>query len=309
MIFNKFVQYQKKIEMSRFKEFFSFNKTERRGVFVLLFLIMLLLLYRIFGPFSVSRIIDQSDYEYQIVQFLNTKETEKPKQESFTQPSTEQTTKKHGLRPHPFDPNTMTKKQWISMGLSKRQAQTIEKYKSKGGKFREAEDLKKIYCISEAEYEKLSPYVIINLPEEKEQDYSEPVLNIDLNTVSMDEIQCVRGIGPSFAKRIVKYRQLLGGYIDINQLMEVYGMDSARFLAIKPYFSLSLDSVKRIPINTADFTQLHRHPYISDQLAYEIGHYRNIHGRFSSIEELKKINLVTDSIYQKIYLYFATELK
>lgn len=295
--------------MSRFKEFFSFNKTERRGVFVLLLLMMLLLLYRIFGPFSVSRIIDQSDYEYQVTQFLNTKETENPQPESFEQTSTKKLKKKRRLKPHPFDPNSMTKKQWINMGLSERQAQTIEKYKSKGGKFREAEDFKKIYCISESEYEKLSPYIIINLPEENEQDYSEPILNIDLNTVSIDEIQCVRGIGPSFAKRIIKYRQLLGGYVDINQLLEVYGMDSARFLAIKPYFSLSLDSVKRIPINTADYTQLHRHPYISDQLAYEIGHYRNIHGHFSSPEDLKKINLVTDSLYQKIYLYFATELK
>jgi len=299
--------------MSKFKEFFSFNKNERRGVFVLLLLIMALLLYRIFGPFSVGRIVDQKDFEFQATQFLKTRnlKTEEKKEQVKNLKEKPKTPKRpQQLQLHPFDPNAMSLNQWIKMGLSERQAHTIEKYKSKGGTFRKPEDFKKIYCISESEYEELSPYIIINIQDDDDElYYSEPILELDLNTVNMEEIQCVRGIGPSYAKRIIKYRQILGGYIQLNQLLEVYGMDSLKYIAIKPYFTLSMDSVKRIPLNTATYSQLRRHPYVSDQLAYEITHYRNMHGYFKNLEELKEINLITDSLYQRIYLYFAAELK
>jgi len=295
--------------MPKFKEFFSFNKNERRGVFVLLLLIIVLLLYRIFGPFSVAQIVDQKDFEFQAAQFLKTQnlKTEERKDQAKNIKEKSKIPKRpQQLQLHPFDPNAMSLNQWIKMGLSERQARTIEKYKSKGGIFRKPEDFKKIYCISESEYEELSPYIIINIQDDDDElNYSEPLLELDLNTINMEEIQCVRGIGPSYAKRIIKYRQILGGYTQLNQLMEVYKIDSLKYLEIKPYFTISMDSVKRIPLNTATYYQLRRHPYSSDQLAYEITHYRNMHGYFKKVEELKEINLVTDSLYQKIYLYFA----
>ncbi|RLD67379.1 MAG: hypothetical protein DRI84_02590 [Bacteroidetes bacterium] len=298
--------------MSKFKEFFSFNKAERRGVFVLLILIMILLIYRVFGPFTVSRMVDQSEFDYEVANFL--KSTEKPnvqeKQKEFRKKKSTNSKKQIVLQLHPFDPNLMTHRQWLEMGLSERQARTIEKYKSKGGRFREPEDFKKMYCITETEYEKLSPYIIINIPENDESSATvEPILNISLNNVGMEEIQCVRGIGPSYAKRIIKYRQLLGGYVNVSQLMEVYGMDSSRYLSISPHFTVGLDSIKQISINAANYSQLRRHPYISDQLAYEITHYRSLHGDYRKLEDLKKINLVNESLYQKIYLYFAVESK
>ncbi len=116
--------------MSKFKEFFSFNKNERRGVFVLLLLIMALLIYRIFGPFSVGRIIDQKDFEFQAAQFLKTQNLEvgkkKAQQEKIREKS--KTPKRpQQLQLHPFDPNAMSLNQWIKMGLSERQARTIEK--------------------------------------------------------------------------------------------------------------------------------------------------------------------------------------
>jgi len=189
--------------------------------------------------------------------------------------------------------------------LSDRQARTIEKYKSKGGTFYKPEDFKKIYCISEDEYELLEPYIIITNYEEDDNDNYEVKLQLNINEVNVDEIQCVSGIGPSYAKRIIKYRELLGGFVTIEQLNEVYGMDSIRYQQISPFFTISLDSIRHISLSKASFSQLLRHPYISKKLAYEISNYRKMHGNFKAVEELKKISLVNDSLYQKIYLYFA----
>jgi DNA uptake protein ComE-like DNA-binding protein len=296
--------------MAGFKEFFTFTKAERRGIFVLASILVLLILYDVFGPFRIYQKSDQELFKAEVQAFLEqnkaarqdsiVEKTEKPK-------APRKTPKKRKLNPHPFDPNMMSYEQWLELGLSERQAHTIKNYQSKGGRFYKPEDFQKIYCISEREYEELAPYIIINSNDIEAENSEEVVLNLDLNTVNEQEIQCVKGIGPAFARRIIKYRKLLGGYVHVEQLMEVYGMDSRRYNAIKPYFTLSLDSVHKFSLNKAGFKELKYHPYISDQLAYEITNYRKISGDFHSVKDLRKIKLVNDSLYQKIYLYFAVE--
>ena len=82
-------------------------------------------------------------------------------------------------------------------------------------------------------------------------------------------------------------------------------MDQERYRQIKPFFKIDTDSIKRLSLKTASYSQLLRHPYISKDLAYEITNYRKMHGGFKSVTELKSISIVNDSLYQKIYLYFA----
>jgi len=297
--------------MSGFKEYFTFNKAERRGIFVLAVILFALLLYDIFGPFRMDSVADQAEFKAEVDRFLATKEKEdKPavKQKRIRKKQPEKQHKRK-LTPRPFDPNTMSYEQWLDLGLSEKQARTIEKYKSKGGRFRRPEDFRKMYCITENEYEALEPFISINSFDEDDEPEVAVQPQIELNTVNEVEIQCVRGIGPAFAGRIIKYRRLLGGYVRVEQLMEVYGMDSSRYRQISPAFRINTDSVKQIPINTATYSQLRRHPYISNELAYEIVQFRKTHGNFQSVEQLKQINGVDDSLYQKIYLYFAVESK
>ena len=293
-----------------FKEFFSFTKAERRGIFFLLLLIAILLVYDLLSPFDNPFVSENDLFKQEVDAFLASKEKvdkqPKPTQKNDKSIS-KKVSKKRELNLHPFDPNSMTYNQWLAMGLSERQASTIEKYKSKGGSFRKAEDFKKIYCISAEEYQTLLPYIVINTMEEDIIGETKEPIQLDLNTVNMEEIQCVSGIGPSYAKRITKYRKLLGGYVSISQLKEVYGMDIERYQKISPYFTLTLDSVHKLSLNSATYNQLIYHPYISKDLAYEIMDYRKLHGKFHSVEDLKKISLINDSLYQKIYLYFAAD--
>ena len=294
-----------------FKEAFTFTKKERRGVFILLLFAFILLVYDVFGPIKWKHFSYYSDFEYQVEKFSLSQKKEKEEKHylNSSRPKKKTKPKKRVLKPRPFDPNMMSFKQWLSIGLSEKQARTIEKYKRKGGSFRKAEDLKKIYCISDDEYELLRPYIIINnYEEEEEEDYVADVLiKLNLNEVNEEEVQCVSGIGPVFAKRIIKYRKLLGGYVDVSQLHDIYGMDSSRFQQISPYFEVTLDSIHTISLNKASYRQLLRHPYISKSVAASICDYRKLHGSYHSVEELKSKGIISDSLFQNIYLYFAAD--
>jgi len=293
------------------KEIFTFSKSERRGIFVLLFIVFLLLIYDIFFPLQKEIFPNQSEFKLEVKKFLASKKKKEESNSYFSKPTIAKPKEKRKphLKPHPFNPNTMTYKQWLEMGLSQRQAKNIENYKSKGGYFNTAEDFKKIYSISEDDYKTLSPFIIINEPYQTEFeeiiDEIDEVDILDLNTIDIEEIQSIRGIGPSFAKRIIKYRDLLGGYTSIKQLREVYGMDKERFHQISPFFEITMDSIQKLSLNRSSYHQLLRHPYISKNLAYEITSYRKNHGKFKTVDELKKISIVNDSLYERIYLYFA----
>jgi len=142
-----------------------------------------------------------------------------------------------------FDPNKISSEEWQTLGLSPKQAQSIVNYRNKGGKFYKVEDLQKMYTISPAMYKKLLPYVIIENPEpsfaktnfqyEKKEYVKKVLAVVDLNQADSAGLDQIKGIGPAFANRILKYRERLGGFYKKEQLLEVYGLDSVKYNEIK----------------------------------------------------------------------------
>lgn len=132
-----------------------------------------------------------------------------------------------------------------------------------------------------------------------------PAYTIEMNGADTLELQRLRGIGSGFARRIVGYRNKLGGYIRKQQLLEVYGMDEARYRMIEGYITVNADSVRKIDINNVPFKSLMSHPYFPYDLTREIILYRKKVKRFNQAEELKNVNGVTDSVYRKISPYIV----
>jgi competence ComEA-like helix-hairpin-helix protein len=126
---------------------------------------------------------------------------------------------------------------------------------------------------------------------------------IELNSADTFALQRISGIGPSFARRIVKYRERLGGYINKSQLLEIWGMDTSRYNSIKDHLSVNPDSVHPINLNTITFKQLLAHPYFPFEITKAIMIYRKDHKMFGNVEELKKIEVIPDSIFRKIRVY------
>ena len=192
---------------------------------------------------------------------------------------------------------------------------TIKNYLSKGGKFYKAEDIKKIWGLDETLADKLMPYIQIEKKEyaanEKQEEYSKPVYEkktytpstIDINTADTTAFIALPGIGSKLAQRIITFRDKLGGFYKIEQLGETFGLPDSTFQKIKPRLSLSNNAVKQININTATVDEFKSHPYIRYAVGNAIVQYRNQHGSFSALTDLKKVVAVTDEIFIKASTY------
>jgi len=129
---------------------------------------------------------------------------------------------------------------------------------------------------------------------------------IELNSADTTELQRLYGIGPSFARRIVKYRSLLGGYVRKEQLREVYGMTEERYQAVVPHVTVDMASVKQLDINGATLQELRRHPYLDYYQAKAIVAWRDKGNHIGSMQDLLKVNLIDDSTIIRLdgYLLF-----
>ncbi len=127
---------------------------------------------------------------------------------------------------------------------------------------------------------------------------------IELNDATITELSKIRGIGTTFANRIFRYKERLGGFFYKEQLKEVYGIDSLKYLALKDEVSVSLSKVKKIDINNISFVQLRLFPYLSFKQANAIIEYRSQHGKYTTFNDLKNIVILDSVVLHKIEPYF-----
>lgn len=216
----------------------------------------------------------------------------------------------------PFNPNELTLDEGKRLGLSDYQTRMIHNYVAKGGRFYFKEDFAKIYAINEQDFKRLSPYINLegrnNLESIAKPSISEPVftkpasqLLIELNATDSLELQELRGIGPVFASRIIRFRDLIGGFYASSQLLEVYGMDEERYGNMQANIYADSTKVKKININTVSYQELSRHPYISPKQANVIVQYRNQHGNYLEHSDLLNIEILNEDFLRKIAPYLS----
>ena len=126
---------------------------------------------------------------------------------------------------------------------------------------------------------------------------------IDLNTADTFDIQRLRGIGSSFARRIVNYRSRLGGFIDKRQLLEVFGMDHERYEKLEANITVTTDSVRQIDINNVTFKELLKHPYFPFEITKAIMLHRQKNKKFKTLDDLHLVPGISDSVFKKIVVY------
>jgi DNA uptake protein ComE-like DNA-binding protein len=241
-----------------------------------------------------------------------------------------------------FDPNRASAADWQRLGLTPRLTQTIMRYIEKGGQFRKPEDLKKIYGIHTGDYKRLLPYVrIAEISDSfhnriysygKGSPSGTPAKNIDsfaktrslikgygsdragkkpesINVNQADSAAWCRfpGIGAKLASRIVNFRGRLGGFYNIEQVGETFGLTDSVFQSIKYYLQLGPERIRQIDINSAGTETLQAHPYIRWKFAKMIVEYRNQHGAYHAVEELLQLALMDSAKFKKIKPYIAVK--
>ena len=215
-----------------------------------------------------------------------------------------------------FDPNTLDASGWQKFGIKDKTIASMQKYIAKGGRFREPEDLRKVWGLRDDEKERLIPYVRIAVveqptytknytPYEKKTYEKKIIAMIDINVGDSAAFDELPGIGGGYSRRIINFRNRLGGFYKVEQIAETFGLPDSVFQKIKPLLKISGNDVKKINVNTAKEEELKAHPYIRWQLAKVIAEYKKQHGDFKTLQDLKKIMLINEETYNKISPYLT----
>ncbi len=216
----------------------------------------------------------------------------------------------------PFNPNSATENELLGLGLEEKTVKVLLKYREKGGYFRTKEDLKKIYNLSDIDYLRISSFFQNTDNQTITKSFSQNTQNqenvkntltkvqkpIDLNQANEDDFLQLRGIGRTFAFRIIEHRERLGGFTSLNQLKEVYGLSDSTLHNITPYLRLTTSPQRKIKVNTATIEEL-KHPYLTRKQADVIIRYRVNHGAFKSMEDVKKAGILSEMVAEKLKPY------
>ena len=232
-----------------------------------------------------------------------------------------------------FDPNHLPLEQWVALGLSERQASSILRYEAKGGQFRTKRDVAKMFVVDAELFARWEPFILLpdsftkktfadrqRYPEYMRSDSvtrsftDRPARSfakalVEINSADTSQLVEVRGIGPAFARGIVKYRDRLGGFHSLDQLNEVYILRDKPEAVAELRSRLLLDTlmVRRFPVNSFTAEELGPHPYAGWKVAKALVAYRKLHGPFRSVADIKNCALVSDSVYRKLAPYLSTE--
>ncbi len=299
------------------KNYFNFNKGERIGILVVIAIIIAVIAY----PYMVK--VTFKDNKDDFIRFASdidqfekslknaTDSVNEARRLDFQQ--MDRSVVENKITPFIFNPNLLPSEQWSRLGLKDWQIKIIKNYEAKGGKFYKKEDFKKMFCISPSEYEILEPY--ISIPEQKNE-YAErntevkvakPRIMVELNTADSLTLLTLYGIGPSFAKRIIKYRNLLGGFYSKDQLLEIYGFDQERLDKIYAYCDVDPVGIKKLNINTIKTDELKKHPYLDYYTAKAIVDQRIILRKYTSLQQIKELPLIHEDLFNKIKNYLILE--
>lgn len=225
-----------------------------------------------------------------------------------------------------FDPNNISGQELEMMGVDKGAASNWERYLASGGKFYAVDDIKKVYGLSAETFDKIRDYVKIKVPAKKEmQQLSEQVpaeeqrspISIytpvskrvirpfDINKADTVALKQLKGIGSVFSKRIIKYRESLGGFVSKDQLKEIWGLNEAVLAQLDTlvYIDQSLSGIRLLPVNEATEQQLARHPYLTNKQAGAIVAYRYQHGKFHQVSDLYRIHRLDSASIARLAPY------
>lgn len=315
---------------SLLQSYFGISRKEARGALVLMVLCLLLL----WLPFFFRRFllpglhINERPVNVKMLDSLAVvlEKASQAKSKSFKPYPKKTFGRKPGkpVKLSDFDPNVASVDQLETLGIPAFLAKRIENFRSKGGKFRKKNDLLNIYDFPSELFHKLEKHIVITAQPTFEKNitgikkhigndkapYStsskplKPVITaFDMNTADTTELVKLRGIGSKLSLRILKFRDALGGFHSADQYEEIFGLDSVALAELHRYGKVS-SAVKKINLNSVSAEDLGKHSYFKNKkVTAIIINYRNQHGPFRSVEDLRKVRVVDEAMIKKIEPY------
>lgn len=273
-------------------KFFYLQKSDRRTIILLLCVIV--------AAVVVMKTVDDGSTEkaaptLQVTDKQDHRQRQQPRSHAYYQ------TEERKAELFPFDPNSADSTQLLRLGLQPWQVRNIYKFRAAGGVYRQPRDFARLYGLTLKQYRRLEPYIRIkeeDMPAERYFYKYEPIEERDtmkypiklqaeerivLNRADTAQLRKVPGIGPYFARKIVEYRERLGGYYRVQQLLEIEDFPETAV----DFFIIPDDTqLRKLNINRLSLNELKRHPYLNFYQARAIVDYRRLHGTIQSLDQL-----------------------
>jgi len=309
------------------KDFFYFSKGQRAAIIILLAMIAL----SIAGSYLLNLIPEKEkdeDAENFLAQTEDFMRNLKSADSIRKLKQTEEYYKNFAEKPHlkedthyslfTFNPNTADSVTFSKLGITSYVIKNILRYRRKGGKFISPDDFARVWGLAPEKFTELKPYILTDAEKTKavhvdtakhvvKKSETQEIIFVDINSADTAELMRVKGIGRKYANGIVKYRTLLGGYYDKNQVLEVYGMTPENFEKISPNLTLNTDLITKIDVNKVSAERLRSHPYLNFYQAKAIYELRRRKGKLKNIAELNHLEEFTSEQLKKIEPYLKFE--
>ena len=292
-----------------FKDWFSFSQGERKGIiFLVLLLLALLFLPPLFELFTGSE--PAADMEYLREQVSKLGEAAAPQYDDLADNSTAA----NAAKLFAFNPNTISRDSLLLLGFSPKQSDAIAKYRERGYGFRTAADFLKLNVITEKQRERLRAYVSISpafaektfgkgdSAAQKNYEKPQPAV-VELNTADTALLRTLPSIGAYFAKKMVEYRESLGGYVSAEQLLEIPNFGHERLQRLSGRITVDASKVQKFELSEDSYELMRRHPYVGAYAARGIVQFAKRKGSPATLEELSANNVITSPQAQRLRVY------
>ncbi|WP_276378488.1 helix-hairpin-helix domain-containing protein [Flavobacterium sp. H4147] len=270
--------------------YFKFTNRQQTGIFLLFIIIIVLQLIYFFAAFSHPEVVSAEEKQWLSLQ----KEIDDQKQIKLEQ--------KHTI--YKFNPNYISDYKGYKLGMSVQEIDRLLAFRKENKYVNSAEEFQKVTQVSDSLLKVLTP--LFKFPDwkqntrefktekkeyEKKPSYNkEKIVLTDINQASQEDLIKIYGIGEALSSRILKQKEILGGFVSMEQLEDVWGLSPEVIAELNKHFKIVMPaSFKKIPINDASLKELAQFPYFKYALAKQIVTYRSMNGNFNNIEDLSKI--------------------
>lgn len=275
-----------------FKKFLLFNKEQRIGLALLVFIIVLLQAIYFFISFSSGNDVEITEEERQWLAMQVEIDSLKNQVEN-----------EDSYKVHPFNPNFITDFKGYKLGMSVAEIDRLLEFRKTGKFVNSAKEFQNVTKVSSSLLAKISPYFKfpdwVNNKRQSKNTKNEfvslekkpiKIVQQDLNMATKEDLIKIYGIGDGISDRILKFKESLGGFVSMDQMNDVWGLSPEVIAELNKHFKInSLSNTPKLDVNNASSKELSKFPYFKYALAKEIVTYRSMNGGIKSIEDLTKI--------------------
>lgn len=294
------------MSLDSIQNFFKFSKEQRKGIVVLLGLIVILQLIVFFVDFDK---MEKENPEKQNWLSLQS-EIDSAKLENH----------KYGFKIYPFNPNFITDYKGYKLGMSVLEIDRLLAFRKENKYVNSAKEFQNVTKVSDSLLNTLAPFFKFpNWVNQKKEfaaykNYQNPafakkgkVVQTDINLATKEDLIKIYGIGEAISIRILTQKDKLGGFVSMEQLKDIWGLSPEVVQNLNTHFTITkLPNLHKIDINNASLKELSQFFYFKYEIAKQIVKYRSMNGDFKNIEDLIKINAfpVEKANFIALYLDF-----